>query len=318
MHVWDSQSSVESPDSLHFDAAEHALSELGFIVENVLVQHALIQLLRSSGVVLNFDTRISAVRRSNQRFDIESATGRSMTPDLIVGADGATSLVRTEAGIPVRNWSYDQKAFVTHLRPGKDHRHTAWQRFLRSGPFGLLPLADGRVSLVWSTTPEQAKLALECPEPQLASMLTEASDRVLGELQPAGPRGAFPLNAQYASKYVLPGLALIGDAAHSIHPLAGQGANLGLADAAMLAEVVTNALGDDGYPGDLPVLRRYERARKGANQTMLHFIDSLSRIFGADVEPLAGLRGAGMRIFNQSGPIKRRAVQVALGMDHRL
>ncbi len=314
MRVWDAANSVEGPDTLHFDAAEHALPELGFIVENVLVQHALMQVLNASAAAVTFESRISALSQRGDRFDVCLSDGREFAADLLVGADGAGSFVRKQAGIPVKNWSYAQKAFVTHALPESAHRHIAWQRFLKSGPIGLLPLADDRVSLVWSTTPEQAAAALECADHELAAMLTEASDAVLGELQPAGPRGAFPLHAQYANDYVVPGLALIGDAAHSVHPLAGQGANLGIADAAMLASVVIKALSDDQYPGDLPVLRRYERARKGANQTMLHFIDGLNRLFATDARAVANLRGGGMRAFNMSGPVKRRAVEIALGI----
>jgi 2-octaprenylphenol hydroxylase len=314
MIVWDAAGSVEGPDTLHFDAAEHALPELGFIVENVLVQHALLKVLQTSDVVVQFDTRISALRQDHSNYDIEFDNDSSKFADLVIGADGAGSLVREEAGIGIKRWNYSQKAFVTHVEPQKEHRHTAWQRFQKSGPIGLLPLLDGRVSLVWSTTPEQADVALDCGERELEAMLTEASDGALGTLRPAGPRGAFPLKAQFARDYVIPGLALIGDAAHSIHPLAGQGANLGIADSSTLTDVITQALAADEYPADLPVLRRYERARKGANQSMLRVVDGLNRLFALNAEPIAMLRGSGMRIFNHSGPIKRRVVQAALGI----
>jgi 2-octaprenylphenol hydroxylase len=145
--------------------------------------------------------------------------------------------------------------------------------------------------------------------------LSKASDYVLGELHVAGPKGAFPLCARHAGHYVLPNLALIGDAAHAIHPLAGQGANLGLQDAAELAKQVEAALTAGLHPGDRPVLRRYERARKGANATMLHFMTGLNRLFATDSGLISGLRTAGMRAFNRSGPIRERAVRVALGVD---
>jgi 2-octaprenylphenol hydroxylase len=204
---------------------------------------------------------------------------------------------------------------VTHLRPEKSHQYTAWQRFLRNGPVALLPLQDGRVSVVWSTTPEEADKAIAASNDELSDMLSEATDHVLGQLLPEGPRGSFPLKAQHANNYVLPGLALVGDAAHAVHPLAGQGANLGLADAARLVNVLDEAIGNDEYPGDMPVLRRYERARKGANQTMLYFIDSLNRLFLSESDSVAKLRGSGMRLFNLSGPIREQAVHVALGLS---
>jgi 2-octaprenylphenol hydroxylase len=224
-------------------------------------------------------------------------------------------MVRDQAGISVRSWPYPQKAFVTHLMPEKSHCNTAWQRFLETGPIGLLPLRDGRVSTVWSTTPALAKIALAASDNELRSMLTDATDAVLGKLAPAGPRGAFPLRAQHANKYVLPGLALVGDAAHTVHPLAGQGANLGFSDAAVLAEVIEEAFDANENPGDLPVLRRYERARKGDNKTMLHFVDGLNRLFSNDSASIARLRGTGMRLFNKSGPIREHVVQIALGIS---
>ena len=146
-------------------------------------------------------------------------------------------------------------------------------------------------------------------------MLTEASDYTLGELTVAGPKGAFPLSAQHADEYVRTGVALIGDAAHAIHPLAGQGANLGLQDAAELARVIDEAIGQGLHPGDKPVLRRYERARKGANLTMLHLMTGLNRLFATDSKLAGEIRMAGMRLFNRSGPIRERAVKVALGVN---
>ena len=146
-------------------------------------------------------------------------------------------------------------------------------------------------------------------------MLSEASDYVLGDLQVAGPQGAFPLCARHARNYVLPNLALIGDAAHAIHPLAGQGANLGLQDAAELAAQVARALEAGLHPGDRPVLRRYERARTGANAPMLHLMTGLNRLFATDSAIIREIRTAGMRAFNRSGPIRERAVKVALGVD---
>jgi 2-octaprenylphenol hydroxylase len=177
----------------------------------------------------------------------------------------------------------------------------------------MLPLADGRISVVWSTTHETARQAMAASDEELGSMLTEASDQVLGELVAAGPRGTFPLCAQHARNYVLPRLALIGDAAHAVHPLAGQGANLGLADASTLSTVIEEAIKKGEHPGDRPVLRRYERARKGANATMLHLMTGLNQLFAAGSPTIGELRRAGMRLFNVSGPLRERAVKVALG-----
>ena len=314
MRVWDAAGSVEGTETLRFDAAEFAVPELGFIVENILIQDALLALLDAAAVSINFETSIKSVQKSGHRFVIEYGDGETMTPELLIGADGASSFVRGSAGITVSSWKYPQTAFVTHLQPASSHRNTAWQRFLPNGPVALLPLSDGRVSTVWTTTPEQAEELSNAAEGQLASLLTDATDSVLGKLEPSGPRGSFPLKSQHAACYVLDGLALAGDAAHAVHPLAGQGANLGLADARVLAEVIAGALAAGEHPGDLPVLRRYERARKVANFAMLHFIDGLNRLFSNESTPLARLRGAGMALFNKSGPIREYAVQVALGI----
>ncbi|MGI9204652.1 MAG: UbiH/UbiF/VisC/COQ6 family ubiquinone biosynthesis hydroxylase [Woeseiaceae bacterium] len=314
MKVWDVAGHADGPETLSFDAAEFALPELGFIVENLAIQAALLQQLETTSATIYFETKIDSIRRSGDRYDVELETARKLKPDLLIGADGAKSFVRSCAEIPVRLWEHRQKAFVTHLRPDLSHRNTAWQRFVNAGPIGLLPLEDGRVSCVWSTTPENADEALAMTDEQLANRLTDVSDGVLGRLTPAGPRGAFPLESQHAEHYVTAGLALVGDAAHAIHPLAGQGVNLGFADAAQLAETIFAELDRGECVGDLPSLRKYERARIGANQLMLSFVDGLNRLFSSDSASIAKARGAGMYAFNKSGPIRNHAVQVALGI----
>ncbi len=298
MCVWDECDSPDSASTVRFAAAEFAVPHLGFIVENVLVQHALLAVLDNCDVQLSFESAIDSLPEA----------------DLVVGADGARSIVRKLSGIETSLRPYEQTAVVTHLRTERKHAATARQRFLRDGPLGMLPLADGRISVVWSTTPETAQEALASSDEELGRKLTIASDRVLGELTVAGPKGAFSLYAQYAKNYVLPGIALIGDAAHAIHPLAGQGANLGLQDAAELARVLDAAISEGLHPGDRPVLRRYERARKGANLTMLHFMTGLNSLFTTNSAILGELRRTGMRLFDRSGPVKERAAKIALGM----
>lgn len=298
MRVWDENDSPDSASAVSFEAAEFAVPQLGFIVENILVQDALLATLADCNVRLKFATTIDALPEA----------------DLVVGADGARSVVRELAGIKASLRPYQQTAVVTHLNTERKHGATARQRFLRDGPLGMLPLADGRISVVWSTTPEMAQSAIAATDAELGRMLTAASDEVLGKLSVAGAKGAFPLGAQHAEDYVLPGIALIGDAAHAIHPLAGQGANLGLQDAAELARVLDAALSEGLHPGDRPVLRRYERARKGANVTMLHFMTGLNSLFATNSAVLGELRQVGMRVFDRSGPLKERAVKIALGI----
>lgn len=315
MHVWDEDDAPDSVSALRFDAAEFAVPQLGFIVENVLLQDALLRKLGETSVDLRFGTPLKTLQRAGSRYRLELETGEELDADLVVGADGARSFIRAAAGIEASELPYSQTAFVTHLEPSEPHRATAWQRFLRNGPLGILPLQDGRVSVVWSTTPEQAQEALDADDDTTGRMLSEASGHVLGALTVAGPSGVFPLIARHARHYVLPNLALIGDAAHSIHPLAGQGANLGLQDAAELVHQVSLAVSEGLHPGDRPVLRRYERARKGANTTMLNFMTGLNRLFATDSRVIGEIRAAGMRAFNRSGPLRERVVKVALGVN---
>ena len=303
MCVWDESDAPDSASSLRFDADEFAVQHLGYIVENALLQNALLNVLDATNVDVCFETPFAGLKY--------------IGADLLIGADGARSVVREAAGIEVRRHAYDQTAFVTHLTPERSHRQTAWQRFLRDGPLGMLPLADGRISVVWSTSPEKADAAMKCSDDELGHLLSQASDHVLGVLGVSGQRAVFPLAAQHAEEYVMRGIALIGDAAHTVHPLAGQGANLGLQDARELATVIVAALDAGEHPADRPVLRRYERARKGANATMMHFMTGLNRLFAADSPVLSDLRRTGMQLFNRSGPVRKRVVGVALGAGRR-
>lgn len=315
MRVWDSTGAVEGPETLHFSAADCALQQLGYITENSHIQDALLKTLDRQRQDVEFATSIRAVDREDAGFSVSLSDGRVLRADLLIAADGRNSFVRQQVGITAKSWSYDQVAFVTHLLPEIPHASTAWQRFLRSGPLALLPLLDGRVSLVWSTTPDEAHDAKLMSDDDLSDLLSEKSDYVLGRLTPDGPRGTFPLRAQFATQYVQRGLALIGDAAHSVHPLAGQGANLGIADAACLAKIIDSAVLQNEVISDFRVLRRYERARKGPNQSMLRFIDGINRLFGANSNAVATLRATGMRAFNRVGPARDYTLRVALGIN---
>lgn len=315
MRVWDEAGDVDGAETLRFDAADFAVPQLGFIIENELLRHAILDVLDDARIELKFDSAIQSLQKNGRRYRLELADDQSLDADLIIGADGARSFVRDSVHIETRDWPYGQTAIVTHLMPEKSHRNTAWQRFLKEGPLGMLPLSNGQVSVVWSTLQERADCAMSASDDELGKMLSEASDFVLGNLTVAGPRGAFPLRARHAMDYVLPAVALIGDAAHAVHPLAGQGANLGLQDAAALAGVIEQALGNGEHPGDRPVLRRYERARKGENATMMHFMTGLNSLFTTDSTLVREFRATGMRLFNRSGPIRDRAVRVALGIS---
>lgn len=317
MRVWDESDEAGGAATLKFDAGEFAVPHLGYIVENAQLQSALLRVVGATAAELRFESRLESITERGNGHCLTLDNGVTLDADLIIAADGASSRVRDIFDIDVSLHSYLQSAFVTHMRPDSPHHSTAWQRFLRDGPIGILPLVDGRVSVVWSTTPENAEFASNCSDDELGKLLSDVSDRVLGGLVLAGPRGVFPLAARHAQRYVDHGIALIGDAAHTVHPLAGQGANLGLADAEELCRVVAEAIDKNEYPGDRPVLRRYERARKGENAAMMHFMTGLNRLFASDSAVLGELRKSGMALFNRSGLIRQRVVGIALGGSRR-
>jgi 2-octaprenylphenol hydroxylase len=222
MVVWDQRSDPAGPAALRFDAAELGEPDLGHIVENRAVQAALLASAQQAGVVL-LQTDFVRLEASEAAVTIALADGRDYRAALAIGADGSDSAVRTQAGIAARGRGYDQRAVVTHLRPAKPHASTAWQRFLDTGPLALLPLADGRVSLVWTTTPELAQDLTGCSDEAFSARVTEASAGILGRLESTAPRASFPLRLLQANQYAAHRIALVGDAAHTVHPLAGQG-----------------------------------------------------------------------------------------------
>jgi 2-octaprenylphenol hydroxylase len=313
MVVWDAAGRLDGRDTLRFSAAEAGEPNLGYIAENLRVQWALhesphacdVTQLRAGLESLEFDDEAARVTLSD---------GRRYSCALVVGADGGQSRTRELCGIGRAGWSYGQTAVVAHLRTQRPHRDTAWQRFLPDGPLALLPLRDGRVSLVWSTTPEEAAV-LQAAEPaEFARRVTAASDRVLGDLQLDSGRAGLPLALWHSREYVRPRLALAGDAAHTIHPLAGQGVNLGLLDCASLVEVLGDTVAAGGDPFGLRALRRYERWRRSENALMLGVCDTLNRLFTQKSVAVAGARRAGMALVAQQPFARRALMQRALGL----
>jgi 2-octaprenylphenol hydroxylase len=219
------------------------------------------------------------------------------------------------AGLEVRGHDYEQRAVVCNLRCQLPHGETAWQRFLPQGPIALLPLADGRVSIVWSTTPERAAQLLEMDDESFRAAVAEASDGCLGEMLDAGPRAAFPLRMRHAPVYTRARYALVGDAAHTVHPLAGQGVNLGFLDAAALAQVVGAGLAAGRDPGDPALLRRYERWRKPENVLAMRAFDGINRLFSNDNPGLGAVRRAGLTLVDRLAPLKGVFIRRAMGLE---
>jgi 2-octaprenylphenol hydroxylase len=317
MRVW-RHDGPHGRDSIGFDAAEQGLPTLGHIVENDLLCHLLWEAAAAAGVVLLTGVTPVALEQSEQGVMVRLDDGRALRARLLVGADGSASWVRDSAGLQSRRWPYGQRGVVTHAMPEHSHQETAWQHFLPRGPLALLPLADGRVSIVWSCPDARAAELLTGGPEALGDALTAASDGVLGRLQPTVSAQAFPLVAAHASVYTSERVVLIGDAAHQVHPLAGLGANLGLKDAAALAAGLGNFLAaTDADPGDRRVLRRYERSRKADNLAAMLTMDLMNRVFSGGHPALAALAGRGLRLVDRTPILKRAfAAYAAGGLGH--
>jgi 2-octaprenylphenol hydroxylase len=315
MHVWDGIGGT----TITFDSAELGEPDLGHIVENRAIQLALWERLeQASDISLIAPASVAELVRGPEGSQVVLGDGRIFGARLLVAADGRDSLIRELAGIPTRGWDYDQQAIVANVRCEHWHEETAWQRFLPTGPLALLPLADGRCSIVWSVTEGRAGELQAMDDPDFSEALTEASEGRLGRMRVDGPRASVPLRLQHAERYVEPGLALIGDAAHAIHPLAGQGVNLGFLDAAELAVALDLALGRRRDIGSLWTLRRYERARRGDNMAMLLAMDAFKRVFGSRLPPLVAARSLSLGLTDRLLPLKRLFMERALGLGQGL
>ena len=239
-------------------------------------------------------------------------------PRLLVAADGGFSKVRQAAGMGVSGWDYEQQALVLTVETGCGQQDITWQRFTPDGPQALLPLPGAHASLVWYHTPEEVRRLKSLSNPQLLKALLEAFPACLGDIKSITARGSFPLRRQHALRYIKEGVALIGDAAHMIHPLAGQGVNIGLLDAAALAEVLLDAAHQGQDFGSEVTLRRYERMRRNNNLIMMTLMDGFYRAFGNRSVPLRVLRNLGLGLAERIRPAKKIAMIQAMGLHRSL
>jgi 2-octaprenylphenol hydroxylase len=311
MHVWEGDE-FDGSAAIDFDSADIGEPDLGHIVEDSVLRDQLLKVV-AARVELSFSTTVSSVSRTRGGIRIALAGGESLTPALLIAADGAASRVRSLLEMPIVERSYGQHAIVTHVASSRSHCATAWQRFLPDGPLAFLPLADGRSSVVWSMPSDRANALLADDDAAFLAALQAASGGVLGELGPTAARTAFPLTMLHALEYCRPGVALVGDAAHSVHPLAGQGMNLGLLDAVCLADELAAAVRRGEHVGDDRVLRRYVRRRKGDNLGMLAAFDAIDRIFRISPR-MAPLRALGLAAIDHAVPAKRALMRRALGL----
>ena len=310
MHVWD----AESGASISFDAASEDRQQLGYIVENNLVQWTLWQALEAAGVQRLCPSQVLAFEAREDRIQLELDDGQSLNAGLLVAADGAASPLRQLAGIGTRGRDYEQSAVVAHLQTERPHENTAWQRFLPAGPLALLPLADGRSSLVWSMPEDEARRVLALDDQGFLGELGIASDFRLGRILATSARAAFPLKLQLAQRYQAERFVLLGDAAHAVHPLAGQGVNLGLRDVTELRDTLVAARLAGRDIGAEHVLRRYARRRRSADTLDALGLDALARIYAWQSPPMVAARGFGVRLLDRLSPIKRRIADHAAGI----
>jgi 2-octaprenylphenol hydroxylase len=312
MCVWDAGGTATGSGALLFDCAQIGEPNLGSIVDAKALQWQCLQAARSLGAVL-IEGGVSAVIPGDDAVTLRLTDGRELHSCLLAAADGTDSKTRQLLGIDTAGHAYLQDALVAHVRTSRPHAKTAWQRFLNTGPVAFLPLNDGRCSIVWSVARSEAD-RLRAMEPQaFGEALTAASGEALGECTLASKIASFPLKLQYAVDYARPRAVLLGDAAHVVHPLAGQGLNLGLLDCAALAEVLGEAGGADNF-GDLKSLRRYERWRRSENLIAAAALDGLERLFSQSDALSSGLRSAGLSAAARLPALKRRIAQRALGL----
>lgn len=304
------------------DAAEEGVAALGYVAPARVIGQALAaRLAEFSNIEMLCPAQVDAVRLDAEAAEVSVRIGAStqlLRSRLVVAADGAHSLVREQLGIETAHWQYDQTAVIANITPERPHANTAYERFTDTGPLALLPLQDNRCSLVWTVRNAQVDVLMQLDDAAFLAALQERFGQRLGRLLKVGTRQAYPLNLVRAREAVRARLALIGNAAHSLHPVAGQGFNLGLRDVAALADVLVEALHDGVDIGNLAVLQRYADARRRDQRGVIAFTDGLARIFSNPLAPVAVARNLGLVAVDLLPPCKHFLSRRTMGLAGRL
>ncbi|QIL85851.1 FAD-dependent 2-octaprenylphenol hydroxylase [Vibrio sp. HDW18] len=312
MEVWEQDSFAR----IEFNANAMMQPNLGHIVENRVIQLALLeQVQQQANVVLHVPATCQSIAIGESEAWLTLSNGQAFSAKLVVGADGAHSWLRHQMNIPLTHWDYGHSALVANVRTREAHQQVARQIFTAQGPLALLPMSDPQLSsMVWSTEPSRAEALLNMNAAQFNRALTAEFDARLGLCEVVGERQVLPLKMRYARDFVAPRVALVGDAAHTIHPLAGQGVNLGLLDAASLAQELLSVWQQNRDIGELRHLRHYERWRKAEAAKMIAAMQGFRDLFAGDNPAKKLIRGLGMHLVGQLPGAKHEIMQRALGL----
>lgn len=312
MEVWENNSNA----NISFSAQDLGLEQLGFIIENDVITSSLLEKLQQNyNAVIMGNLELLESHLQNDHLELLTNDGRTIRTNLLVGADGTQSRVRQICNIDSSFLDYDQDAIVTSVEFENSHKETAWQSFLPTGPVAMLPLENGRCSIVWSCDRPFADELTAMNDEKFCASLSEIFNDRLGKILSCDKRFRFPLRQHHADHYIAKYTALVGDAAHITHPLAGLGANIGFQDVAALAEVVNDAHSNGVNIANHSVLRRYERWRKGENALVLETMKSFKALFGSSQQPVKAARQFGLNLTDQLVPLKNQFARFAMGIS---
>ena len=314
MRVWESAGDTE------FCSDDINYPELGYIVENRVTQLALLERLQEfDNIELICPVSIKKINYvAGKPGEVELEDGRILSANVLVAADGGQSRVRQTVGLGVTSWDYKQHALVIYIETAYGQQDITWQRFLPSGPQAFLPLTGHYGSIVWYNSPDEVNRLKTLSFEALKDELVAAFPDCLGQVNNVLGVASFPLKRQHAQSYVKPGVVLVGDAAHMINPLAGQGVNIGLLDAAALGEVLLEAAKEGLDPGSLTVLKRYEKMRRNENLKMMTVMDIFYQVFSNEVLPLKLIRNLGLVLAERILPAKNKVMRSAMGLEGKL